>query len=134
MSRKGEASFWFFFGQLRTRYDFNRCTDKTTSGSVAQVNAMCGPQINQYAFKNLDSLEKTIGRVVDFVRNNKEEYDQRWLNLSGMGAFDTTSTPADGQKPLSLPESEWPAIKAKTVDTYYSDFKDALAKMRANIK
>ncbi|MBD1365185.1 hypothetical protein IDJ77_15320 [Mucilaginibacter sp. ZT4R22] len=131
--RKDEASFWFYVAQLRTRYDFNRCTDKTTAGPVAQVNATFGPDINNYAFKNLDTLEKTVGKVVDFVRSNKEEYDQRWLNLTGMGAFDQVSVGKEG-KPLSLPANEWAAIKAKTIDDYYNDFKEALAGMRAKRK
>ncbi|TFF33420.1 hypothetical protein [Mucilaginibacter psychrotolerans] len=131
LDRKDEAFFWFYVAQLRTRYDFNRCTDKSTSGPVAQVNATFGPEINTYAFKNLDTLENIIGRVVAFVKDNNEEYDQRWLNLSGMDAFTNASTAKGKEKPLSLPESEWPAIKTKTIDSYYSDFKEALAGMRA---
>ena len=124
--QKDEASFWFYVAQLRSRYDFNRCNDQSCSGTVAQLTAIFGPDINQYAIPQTDFLEKTIDRVVDFVQNNKENYDQRWINLDGMAVMQT-SLGGKNTPEMSKPEKDWPAIKSETIKTYYSDFKEYLA-------
>jgi len=127
--KKDEAAFWFYVAQLRARYDFNRCNDGSTAGTIAVLNSTFGPPINQYAIKNLDTLEKMIGRVIDFVKNNQENYDQRWINLDGMGVM-TASLGGKDDIAMSKPEDAWPAIKAETLKTYYEGFQEAMESMR----
>ncbi len=122
--RYTEGCFWFYVAQLRARYDVNRCADKTANASA--YNPSFGPVINEYAFKHTDSLKMIMPKVVDFVRNNEELYDQRWINLSGMGAMTESLGGKPTNKELSIARSEWLAIKKKTIDSYYSDFKDEL--------
>jgi len=119
-----EACYWFYIAQLRARYDVNRCTDKTAN--AADYNQNFGPSINEYAFKHKDSLKKILPKVIDFVRTNEELYDQRWINLSGMGAMTESLGGKPTNKELSIARDQWPAVKKKTIDTYYSDFKDVL--------
>ena len=125
--RKGDkykAAFWFYTGQLRARYDANRCADKTAGQAVSVLNENFGYQINEYGFADLSNLEKIVGEVVEFVKNNKELYDNQWINLHGMGAF------LNDDKPLSKPESEWNAIKTQTIEDYYTGFKEAVESMK----
>ncbi len=122
--RYNEGCFWFYVAQLRARYDVNRCADKTANASA--YNQSFGPIINEYAFKHKDTLKKIFPKVVDFVRNNEELYDQRWINLSGMGAMITSLGDKSANKELSISRDQWPAIKKKTIDSYDSDFKDVL--------
>ena len=125
--KKGEkykAAFWFYTGQLRARYDANRCADKTAGQAVSVLNENFGYQINEYGFADLSNLEKIVGEVVEFVKNNKELYDNQWINLHGMGAF------LNDDKPLSKPESEWNAIKTQTIEDYYTGFKEAVESMK----
>ncbi|HZX59327.1 MAG TPA: ankyrin repeat domain-containing protein [Mucilaginibacter sp.] len=121
--RYNEGCYWFYIAQLRARYDVNRCADKTANASA--YNQSFGPVINEYAFKHVDSLKVIMPKVVDFVKTNEELYDQRWINLSGMGAMTESLGGKPTNKELSIARDQWPAIKKKTIDTYYSDFKDA---------
>ncbi|MES2429189.1 MAG: hypothetical protein V4560_19560 [Bacteroidota bacterium] len=121
--KKDDGAFWYYVAQLRARYDFNRCTDKTAN--AGEYNRIFGEAINPYALKEMsvDKLEQMVKKVVEFVRTNEEQYDQRWINLSGMDAM-TASLGNDPQKPLSIEKSKWPEIKAKTIDNYYRDFNE----------
>jgi hypothetical protein len=128
LKRSNEATYWFYVAQLRARYDVNRCADKTANAE--EYNQNFGPVINNYALTHLDTLEKIIPRVVEFVRSNEERYDQRWINLTGMDAMSAGLDDKPIYKKLSLDKSKWPAIKTKTIDDYYSGFKEALAGFR----
>ncbi|MFD2909413.1 hypothetical protein ACFSX9_11805 [Flavobacterium ardleyense] len=120
--KKDEASYWFYVAQLRARYDANLCTDNSAKQAVSVLNNEYGSDINVYAFKNIDQLEKTITKVVDFVKANAENYDHRWINLHGMGAVIAGMSEDTETKALSQPEDKWAAIKKKTIDEYYNGF------------
>jgi hypothetical protein len=85
-NKKDEATYWYYLAQLRARYDANLCLDNSAKQAVSILNNEYGPNINKYAFQNIDFLEKTVKKVVDFAKNNDENYDHRWLNLHGMDA------------------------------------------------
>jgi hypothetical protein len=119
-----DACFWFYVAQLRARYDVNRSTDKTVS--AADWNGPIGLYINEYAFKHLDTLEKVVPKVIDYVTTNDELYDQRWINLLSM----KNKIKDEDIDKLSVDKSQWPAIKKETVDGYYADFKEVVNKAR----
>jgi hypothetical protein len=129
---KDDGAFWFYAGQLRARYDANRCADPTAEDEVAALNQEYGTPINQYTFKHLSMLESLIPKVIEFDRKTLHNYDQRWINLHGMNAvMNGLAAPASKQAPLSLPEDQWDAIAEKTRSDYLAGFKEALAQMRA---
>ena len=121
-SNKDEATFWFYTGQLRARYDANLCMDNSAKQAVSILNDEYGPEINKYAFQDIDKLKKTVIKVVDFVRTNNENYDHRWINLHGMWAVQVGLDNAKEIQELTKPRSEWKAIKRKTIDDYYNGF------------
>jgi len=124
---KGEkynAAFWFYTGQLRARYDANRCSDKTAGQAVSVLNENFGYQINEYGFADLNNLENVVDEVIEFVKNNEELYDHQWINLHGMGAF------LNEDKPLSKPKSEWHVIKTQTIEDYHSGFQEVVKSMK----
>jgi len=116
--KKDDATFWFYVAQLRARYDANLCMDNTAKQAVSILNGEYGPDINKYAFQDIDKLEKTVTKVCEFVRTNEENYDHRWINLHGIDAF------GDGwaKNELSQPKDKWVEIKTKTIDDYYNGF------------
>lgn len=121
---KDKAAFWFYAGQLRARYDAERCADVSARQAVAALNQHFGQPINQYMFENLPKLKALIPQVIEWDKKTPHDYDHRWINLSGMEAINGT---ADGSKPvLSLPENEWPAIAEKTRQNYLEGFHEAL--------
>jgi hypothetical protein len=127
-NKKDDATYWFYLAQLRARYDVNRCADKTAS--AAQYNQLFGPSINEYAFANLDMLEKTIPKIIAFVESNEELYDQRWINLNGMDAMSASLGGKAEPKNLSIDKAQWPKIKSETIKDYSDGFNEALASFK----
>jgi hypothetical protein len=120
--KKDDAMYWFYVAQLRARYDANLCMDKSAKQAVSILNNDYGPDINKYAFKDIDKLEKTVAKLVDFVRTNEENYDHRWINLHGMDAVLAGMDDNVEKKELSQPKEKWTETKKKTVDDYYNGF------------
>lgn len=120
--KKEDATYWFYVAQLRARYDANLCLDNSAKQAVSVLNNDYGPDINKYAFQDINKLEKTVTKVVDFVRANEENYDHRWINLRGMDAVLAGMDDNAEKKELSQPKEKWSEIKKKTVDDYYNGF------------
>ena len=120
--KKDDAMYWFYVAQLRARYDANLCMDKSAKQVVSILNKDYGADINKYAFQDIDKLEKTVTKLVDFVRKNEENYDHRWINLHGMDAVLAGMDDNSEMKELSQPEDKWTEIKKKTVEDYYNGF------------
>ncbi len=116
------ATFWFYVAQLRARYDANLCMDNSAKQAVSVLNNVYGPDINKSAFQDINKLEKTVNKVVEFVRENNENYDHRWINLHGMWAFQAGLGGEPELRELSKPRDEWEVIKNKTIDEYYNGF------------
>jgi hypothetical protein len=129
---KDDAAFWFYAGQLRARFDANRCADATARQAVNQLNRRFGPAINQHAFEDLPKLEALIARVVEWDRRTPHRYDHRWINLHGMGA----TLSGLGGKPgasavLSAPSEDWEKIAEKTRLDYLNGFEQAMARRKS---
>jgi hypothetical protein len=129
---KDEGAFWFYAGQLRGRFDANRCTDATAAQAIDAFNDMYGEPINQYMFKDLPKLEALIAKVVEWDRKTPHRYDPHWINLSGMKAMTdsmsgkSTATLAS----MSAPETQWAQIAEQTRAEYLAGFKSAVAELK----
>lgn len=134
-SAKDDAAFWFYAGQLRGRFDANRCADKSARSGIGVLNMEYGGPINRYMFmqSDLDKIENLVPKVVEWDKTTPHNYDQRWLNLHGMNAMITSLDSEDQAKnnALSLPPSEWEAIAEKTRADYIAGFNDALKELKA---
>lgn len=129
--RKDEGMFWFYAGQLRGRFDANRCADVSARSAVQDLNEKIGPYVNPYAFEDLDKLKQTVAKVMAWDEVTPHLYDQRWINLHGTdvtaSALKSLNGSAINAAPvMSLPEAEWAEIQRRTRDEYLSDFKEAL--------
>lgn len=127
---KDDAAFWYYAGQLRARFDANRCADSTARQAVSVLNERFGTPINQYTFTDLDALEALVTRVVAWDRATPHEYDHRWINLHGMEAVTDATGGGISEEPLSLPEEEWDAIAERTRVEYLEGLRQALAQLR----
>ncbi|MFT4163493.1 hypothetical protein [Shinella sp.] len=123
---KDEAAFWFYAGQLRARFDANRCADVSARSAVSVLNDRYGTPINQYTFKNPDKLAALVEKVIKWDRDTPHNYDHRWINLSGMGAATSAMGKASPGTPLSLPEGQWETIAEKTRTDYLNGLREAL--------
>ena len=129
-NKKDEATFWFYLAQLRARYDANLCLDNSAKQAISILNNEYGPNINKYAFENINFLETTVKKVVDFAKSNNENYDHRWLNLHGMDAVLASMDEKSEKKELSKPKKDWGKIKQKTIDDYFNGFTEYLKSLK----
>lgn len=127
---KDDAAFWFYAGQLRARFDANRCNDATARSAVSVLNDRYGTPINQYMFQQPEKLIALVERVVKWDRETPHNYDHRWINLSGMGATTSAMGGASGETRLSLPQDQWEAIAEQTRADYLAGLREALGKNR----
>lgn len=123
---KEEASFWFYAGQLRARFDANRSLDTSASGVVGLLNEKYGPTINPWAFQDLELLTRTVSKVLAWDEATAHDYDARWINLYSMDAF----AAAGSAGPFTRPESEWQEIARETRDEYRRGFEQAMKMAR----
>jgi hypothetical protein len=123
--KRDEGAFWFYAGQLRGRFDANRCADVSARQAVAVLNDEYGGEINRHAFQDLDKLEALIPKVVEWDRKTPHQYDHRWINLHGMQVV-----LGDQKSPLSLPTEQWETIAEQTRTDYLSGFRNAMTGMR----
>lgn len=132
---KDDATFWFYAGQLRARFDANRCADATARQAVRELNGRFGSAINQYALQDVSRLEALIPRVVEWDRRTPHRYDHRWINLHGMGAMRSAlADSSDASIVLSAPKEEWEKIAEKTREDYLNGFRKALARIKSRQK
>lgn len=119
--RKDEAMFWFYLGQVRATSDARKSLDASAGQAVPVLNQQFGPNINQYAFLDLAKLRTTVEEVVTWDRENKRDYDPRWIALHGMQAFLGDSIP------FEAPEM-WPEIDEQTRSEYLEEFYSAVGR------
>lgn len=132
MGEKDDAAFWFYVGQLRARFDANRCADTSARQAVSVLNQEYGTPINQYTFKDIPKLEALILRVVEWDRKTPHNYDHRWINLHGMSAMMSgLGAPSSDATVLSLQEDQWNDIAEKTRTDYLDGFQQAMAQMKS---
>jgi tetratricopeptide (TPR) repeat protein len=134
MGDKDEAAFWFYAGQVRARFDANRCAEPSARAAVSVLNNQYGPIINRYTFGEKPAmLDDLLPRVVDWDRKTAHDYDHRWINLHGMGAVMSSMSSKGGASPLtalSLPKEQWEQIAERTRSDYLISFRKAKEMMK----
>jgi hypothetical protein len=129
--RKDDGAFWFYAGQLRARYDANRCADVSARGAVGVLTERFGPPINEYMFQDFARVEALIPRVVEWDRKTPHAYDHRWINLHGMAAMVESLDKSEAKpKAMSLPRHQWDAIAEKTRTDYLEGLRKAGALLK----
>ena len=131
---RDDGMFWYHAGQLRARFDANRCADISARQAVGVLNQTYGPMISKYSFQDPPRLEKLVLRVVEWDRKTPRRYDHRWINLHGMGAVQSGLGAQDTRsKPpvLSLPTAQWDAIAQQTRADYLKGLREAMSQLKS---
>ncbi|HYC57112.1 MAG TPA: hypothetical protein VEL28_19430 [Candidatus Binatia bacterium] len=126
MGRRQEASFWFYAGQLRARFDANRSADESSGAVVDLLNDRYGPKINPWAFGDLQRLAATVDEVLKWDEATPHHYDPRWINMLSLHAYESP----DFAGPFTKPETEWHAIGERTRAEYRQGFENAVKLLR----
>ena len=121
---RDEALFWYHAGQLRARFDVERCADPTVVDVVERLRHQYGEPINSYAFVDaeLSVLRAAVRRAVDWDRATAHDYDHRWVNLHGVLAF---AGPGAGVA-LSRPRAQWSGIAERVRVDYLAGMDSVL--------
>jgi len=112
--------FWHFVAELRGRIDANLTTADKAQQFVAFISKMNAAMINpEHNFKQLDQLEKTVQKVVLYVRSHPVAYQHDWLVQLLLKI-----EPSNAGEVKMKPKHQWAAIKQHTIDEYYKDFQN----------
>lgn len=118
---RDEAVFWYHAGQLRARFDVERCADPTVLDVLTLLRRQYGGPINRYTFTvaELAVLRSAVHRAIDWDEATPYRYDQRWVNLHGVRTFPAGTLPECGPPAaLSRPRSGWSAIAERVRADY----------------
>lgn len=107
------AYFWYCFGRLRGSYDADRCADVSARQGIGLMTMEIDPQLTAYPKKmRTGDIVPFAKKIVKLDAETPCNYDHRWINLHGMGAF------LGGSQELSLPKSQWPGLHKKIMDRF----------------
>lgn len=120
---KDDAIFWFLVADLRAHYDAQRCADDSARSGALVLRQQFGESIYPYMRQNSNKLESAIPKVLLWDESHAYDYDHRWINLHGLKAFGD----AKNQPELSLPKSEWPAIRSKVRSNFQNEYNNTVA-------
>lgn len=107
--QKERALFWFNAGRVRTLFDLRRCTDPSASGVLLELLAQTPAGLREAQRGDWSTLQQIVRLAVQWDEAAPQRYDHRWINLFGSEAF-RASLGQGSAAPLSVPESEWPAL------------------------
>lgn len=129
---RGEAMYWYYSAQLRTRYDVNRCLDNTAGAVLRALNQAYGGPIEQYARQNIPTFRQIVAEAVRFENNTAHRYDPRWINLHGMRVARAVTAAQQGMslnEPVAMtrPEEQWEAIHRQTIEDFKKDVAEKLS-------
>lgn len=111
----------YLIGRLRVIYDTRRCTDPTVGDTVQVLDQQLFPTFQEWVNSNKAEYIKANLEAISYFASHHENYDQRWINLRGMGAIQEGMGGEPKNNPLSLPEFDWARIKTELV-TRQMDF------------
>jgi hypothetical protein len=78
-------------------------------------------------FDDLGKLEAIVDRVVEWDKSTTYNYEYRWINLHGLNALSIGLGEATANdKPLSMPQDQWPALAEKNRKEYLASLDAAI--------
>jgi hypothetical protein len=123
-----DALFWLYTGRIRTRFDIERCTDRSVVDAVEALSQQVPPLLRLIQFEDLDIAQELLEAAVEWDRTTEHNYDPRWIALHGLGAFKPAPTPGT-EESLTVPEESWKKLAKRVRKDYaehYFDFLDDL--------
>ena len=117
---KQSAVEWYLYAQINAMYDAARCVDNTAKQAVMVLEERTQPTLDEYMKKNKPIVTESARKVIQLFNSLQPDYDNRWINLHGLGAFDGAfgeELPKEAPK-LTEDKSLWPSIKAKVLKEF----------------
>lgn len=125
-----DAIFWFNAARLRGDFDASRCADPSARSAIPALVNSIPVALRRAQFDNLDKLTAIVDRVVQWDKSTPYNYEYRWINLHGLNALSSGLGDASANdKPLSLPQEQWPALAEKNRMDYLASLDTAIAQI-----
>jgi hypothetical protein len=126
-----DAIFWFNAGRLRGNFDALRCADVSARGAISVLISQMPDDLRKAQFADIGRLKNTVANVVQWDEATPHNYDQRWINLHGMGAMrkglgDVTQN----DEPLSLPKESWDTLAKQSREDFRQGFEKAITELK----
>ena len=117
---KDAAIEWWYFAQLCAMYDAARCADNTAKQGVLILEENIQPLYATYILQNKEVEAKSAAKALELFNHLKPDYDIRWINLHGLGAFSGFFSDEAPKETPKLTEDEllWPKLRAKVVKDF----------------
>ena len=117
---KEPALQWYMYAQLNAMYDAARCADNSAKQAVEILEERYRPTLDEYIKQNQTLVTETAGKVMSLFMGVQTEYDIRWINLHGLGAFAGVfgeELPKETPK-LTVDKLLWPGIQKNTLKEF----------------
>ena len=117
---KDPAVEWYLYAQLNAMYDAARCADNTAKQAVLILEERFRPTLEEYMKQNKTKVTESAKKVIYLFKNLKTDYDIRWINLHGMGAFAGAFGEELPKETPKLTEDKllWPAMQTKVLKEF----------------
>lgn len=116
---KQNAVDWYLFAQISAMYDVNRSIDKSVKQNIGILETRFRPLFKTYISEHKQEYMQSIDKAVKLFKLIPQDYDIRWINLSGTGAvIASLEKDVDVNKKLTVIKDKWPAIKASTIKDF----------------
>src|ERR1035437_9209585 len=117
---KEPAVQWYLYAQVNAMYDAARCADNSAKQAVAILEERIRPTLEDYMKQNKPMVTESAGKTIELYKKLQSDYDIRWINLHGLGAFDGFFS---GEAPKKAPQLTvdkllWPGIEKKILKEF----------------
>jgi len=111
---------WYMYAQLNAMYDAARCADNSAKQAVEILEERYHPTLDEYMKQNQALVTETAGKVMSLFMGVQTDYDIRWINLHGLGAFAGAfgeELPKETPK-LTVDKLLWPVNQKSTLKEF----------------
>jgi hypothetical protein len=117
---KEPAVQWYLYAQLNALYDAARCADNSAKQAVEILEERTLPTLDDYMKQNKPLVTASAAKVMDLYKSLQTDYDIRWINLHGMGAFEGVFGEELPKKApqLTIDKLLWPGIQEKILKEF----------------
>jgi len=117
---KEPAVQWYLYAQLNAMYDAARCADNSAKQAVDILEERIRPTLEDYMKQNKPMVTESAQKSIELYKRLQSNYDIRWINLHGLGAFDGffgEETPKKTPQ-LTVDKLLWPGIEKNVLKEF----------------
>jgi len=117
---KNSAIEWYLYAQLNAMYDAARCADNSAKQAVLILEENVMPMFGDYLKQNKTMEKNSAEKALALFDKLQPNYDIRWINLHGVGAFMGVFNEEAPKETPKLTEDKvlWPMLKSNVIKEF----------------